>query len=174
LLVVVAIIAILASLLLPALSRAKEKGRRAVCMSNLRQFGIAFNMYNDDNRQQLLETDEFANAYRRPTVVFVFQPDGGKFLSAEAISPYLPGVYRVLDLKSKKAEAGGIWWCPSMIPRTRKSIQDEMEAWGGFSSSYSYFARADNWKPGQATRPEDLTENELKNDRLLMSDQLFH
>jgi len=49
-----------------------------------------------------------------------------------------------------------------------------MDGWGGFSSSYSYFARVEKWKPGQATHPEDLTENEMRNDRLLMSDQLFH
>ena len=48
LLVVIAIIGILAAMLLPALSSAREKGRSAVCISNLKQIALAINMYADD------------------------------------------------------------------------------------------------------------------------------
>ena len=74
LLVVISIIAILAALVLPALSRAKESGRATVCLSNLHQIGIALQVYVGDNNNKLPSMSDIfpgvTNLYPGPDLVF--------------------------------------------------------------------------------------------------------
>jgi prepilin-type N-terminal cleavage/methylation domain-containing protein/prepilin-type processing-associated H-X9-DG protein len=69
LLVVIAIIGILAALLMPTLSRARENGRATVCLGNLHQSGIALQLYVQDNQNHLpVMRDKATNAVIIPAL----------------------------------------------------------------------------------------------------------
>jgi prepilin-type N-terminal cleavage/methylation domain-containing protein/prepilin-type processing-associated H-X9-DG protein len=115
LLVVIAIIGILAGMVFPVFARARESARKAVCLSNVKNIALAFQMYLADNN------DTFPPSEHRQEVIDYFQgnPGGGDkwtdpdetcHMSIYHANPYLRFPV-VLDEYVKNRE---VWQCPSM------------------------------------------------------------
>jgi len=100
LLVVTAIIAMLASMLLPALAKAREVARKAKCISNLRQIGMALHMYAEDNGEY------FPHVHQGPTYTDTAMTSSQEWW--EFLEPYSNGIYDYMKCPSDphRDEAG--------------------------------------------------------------------
>jgi prepilin-type N-terminal cleavage/methylation domain-containing protein len=138
LLVVIAIIAIIAALLLPALSSARDQGRKASCLSNLRQVAIAMNGYAIDNAGRIPYGPK-APAFTNP---LDFYPSTGaptSLLSLQSGAPVGLG----LMLQSYLATQPKVLFCPG----TDQAVDADAElAKVGFSQAQSsyYYRHAGN------------------------------
>jgi len=110
LLVVIAIIAILAAMLLPAISKAKEKANAAFCLNNLKQWGIATQIYAADNND-FLPPDGVPNPSDTDT-------NKGWYIQLPEIMS-LPRYHDMLWRTNFSAETGrSVWICPSNARRS--------------------------------------------------------
>ncbi len=77
LLVVIAIIAILMAILMPALSRAREQGKRAACLNNCKQLVLAWNLYADDNDDRIVNGNTSLGGHNKDGSCWVYWPGRG-------------------------------------------------------------------------------------------------
>jgi len=122
LLVVISVIALLMGILMPALGKVRNVAKRTVCQSNLRQIGVAFRAYLDDNSDVMPPACEYPTLISDPNDLG-YRPPITKFL--------LP------LLKEKQ-----VFKCPA-------DVKDYYKNWG---LSYEYYARMFSGRPLSTTR----------------------
>jgi prepilin-type N-terminal cleavage/methylation domain-containing protein len=147
LLVVIAIIAILAGMLMPALSKAKQKAYMTKCLSNLHQIGIGMKMYVDDNRDTFPPTrvSQF-NPTVSPALDYIYanwlggndgQNGWGMPATNRLLNPYVP--------------AREAWHCPA--DRGIFDVRPTMFAVAGNSSVFNHTLQESYQNAGVAEDP---------------------
>ena len=176
-LVVIAIIAILAAMLLPALANAKRKAQQVNCLSNLRQWGLSIQLYSPDNNDSLPRDGSNDGGQYAPATVTGTYPDlvnnkGGNPEDPAAWFNLLPPLFNERPLATYSLQPGGnvlnkfppfnftpptgylaaskIWECPgsSMSLDTAKNVVSG----GGAGGFFSYAMNIDLKQVDSGTR----------------------
>ena len=123
LLAVMAVIAILSALLLPALAAAKARGKQTLCAGNLHQFGVAWQIYANDNAGRFVENQPASvssNSWVRGDLTAPAQSTNLDLLRQGELFPYLGQV--------------NVYWCPADPSQTdgRNRVRSySMNGWLG-------------------------------------------
>ena len=158
LLVVIAIIAILAAMLLPALSKAREKARTIACVNNLKQHGMKYMFYLDENNDFFPIYDNYGTDV------------GGSFLRRLS---YMDGT--MLDATSDAKEWAKMYMCPAdsgiawslRDPAQNRSKWDQNISYG---YEYKYVGGRQSFLESGKTSLRGTMQTQLKHMVLIESD----
>src|SRR5688572_16696693 len=118
LLVVIAIIAILAGLLLPALAKAKAKAQRINCVSNLKQVGLSFRLWADDNSGRYPQSVDINNGGAMPVAANGWG----------AANAAVPLMYTIFQVMSNELSTPKVVVCPSDERNARTNFNSKPPA----------------------------------------------
>jgi len=133
LLVVIAIIAILAAMLLPALSKAKERAKRISCVNNLRQLSVGMHIYSLDYNDRIIETRNEDPVNR------------SSYWVQNCLNPPEASAAAAVGLKVQ-SNSVSVWTCPN-----RPGLPVYEPSFPQWVIGYQYFGGITRWDNPQGT-----------------------
>ena len=159
LLVVIAIIAILAAILFPVFAKAREKARQISCLSNMKQLGLGFIQYNQDNDELFTGSDFYGQGWAEKIYPYVKSagvyicPDDPRTPDANALLYYpckisYAGNSQILDTTGAQNPATPASLAQLVSPATTVLLFEGEQAWTNYAgpgTPATYKQGVGNW-----------------------------
>jgi len=109
LLVVIAIIAILMAILMPALNRVKEQGKRAACLGNMKQLALCWIIYADDNDDKIVNGEAYGGGDGLAPTPTSGHHKGEQYWTGDDIGDFWAGINLPQDMQNRAIRAGALF-----------------------------------------------------------------
>jgi len=131
LLVVIAIIAILLAILMPALNRVKEQGKRAGCLANLKQLQLAWGMYADENDDRIVNGEAYGGGDGTAPIPSSGIHQGEQWWTGDDVGDFWNGINLSQPVQERAIKVGALYpYCKSVkLYRCPTGVRGEMRTY---------------------------------------------